>query len=96
MYDGCYIDHFPFDSRDDAIGKPLKEIASESPIQEAPHGGMLLNLFEGHGYKQPIPGRARTLVAEKLRDHPHFEICVNNRPHEYTAAIRAAYLPIGP
>ena len=47
MHDGCYIDHFPFDSIDDAIGKPLKKLAPESPFQDAPHGGMLLNLFEG-------------------------------------------------
>jgi len=47
MHDGCYIDHFPFDSIDDAIGKPLKEIAPESPFQDALHGGVLLTLFEG-------------------------------------------------
>lgn len=47
MHDGCDIDHFPFDSIDDAVGKLLKEIAPESPFQDAPHGGMLLNLFEG-------------------------------------------------
>jgi hypothetical protein len=47
MHDGCYINHFPFDSIDDAIGKPLKEITPEPPFQYAPHGGMLLNLFEG-------------------------------------------------
>ena len=47
MHDGWYINHFPFDGIDDAIGEPLKEIAPESPFQDAPHGGMLLNLFEG-------------------------------------------------
>ena len=47
MHDGCDINHFLFDSIDNGIGKPLKEIASESPFQDAPHGGMLLNLFEG-------------------------------------------------
>src|ERR1044071_5177286 len=35
MHDGCYINHFPFDNIDDAIGKPLKEIAPESPFQDA-------------------------------------------------------------
>jgi len=47
MHDGCYIDHFPFDGIDNAIGQSLKEIAPESPFQDALHGGVLLNLFEG-------------------------------------------------
>ena len=49
----------------------------------------------GTWLRQPIPDHARTLVTEKLRDHPHSRICVNNRSQEYRA-IRAAYLPIGP